>query len=112
MFNSLSVAVVSFEREFNQLEPPLCAVAHRYDPLNARDLYLFPDDFLTRAEPESPTGLVLDFDEAKAPWQNGLPDMLENQAALLVRVGVFKLDGIIVIQCAHKDHLGERFPCL
>ena len=50
--------------------------AHRYDPLVSLELELFPDDLLTRDDPDSPTGLHLDVTVESAPWLEETPDLL------------------------------------
>ena len=58
--------------------PPFCsgATAQLYDPIAGAELELFPDDFYTRVDGDSPTGLRLDFSPAIAPWIDGIADLL------------------------------------
>ncbi|PKN58885.1 MAG: hypothetical protein CVU56_03420 [Deltaproteobacteria bacterium HGW-Deltaproteobacteria-14] len=50
--------------------PAFCGgpTTQRYDPVAGAELELFPDDFYTRVDDASPTGLRLDFTPAVAPW--------------------------------------------
>lgn len=52
-------------------------VEQRYDPLVAGELELFPDDLLTREDPDSPTGIRLDVNVDNAPWVAGVPNLLK-----------------------------------
>lgn len=58
--------------------PPFCsgATAQVYDPTVGAELELFPDDYYTRVDAESPTGLRLDLSPAIAPWIDDIADLL------------------------------------
>ncbi|MEC7985124.1 MAG: hypothetical protein VX278_08165, partial [Myxococcota bacterium] len=64
--------------EIKETEFSFCssATSALYDPLGSEEILSFPDDFLTSADPHSPTGLYLDFSESKAPWSPLLPNLL------------------------------------
>ena len=51
-------------------------VEQRYDPLGSDELELFPDDLLTREDPDSPTGIRLDVRVENAPWVATVPNLL------------------------------------
>jgi hypothetical protein len=48
------------------------ATAYMYDPLGTV-LATFPDDWLTRPDPSTPTGLAVDVSPERAPWIAALP---------------------------------------
>lgn len=50
-----------------------CTTAFAYDPLGGARLETYPDDFYTRDDPASPTGLRPSLDPALAPWLATLP---------------------------------------
>ncbi|TNF31179.1 MAG: hypothetical protein EP329_12755 [Deltaproteobacteria bacterium] len=58
--------------------PPFCdGPTHQlYAPLVGAELELFPDDFYTRVDADSPTGVRLDFSPEIAPWIDGVADLL------------------------------------
>ncbi len=45
-----------------------CPVAFQYDPLAGQRLETFPDDYYTRPDARSPTGLRVDLSAQRAPW--------------------------------------------
>lgn len=51
---------------------------HRYDPFEAEELLLFPDNAYLREDETSPTGWRVDLEESRAPWIAEVPQLLEN----------------------------------
>ena len=46
-----------------------------YDPLEPTELLSYPDDWLTRSDPTSPTGHFVDLSVEKAPWTADLGEV-------------------------------------
>lgn len=78
--------------------PAGCAVSHRYDPLGGDELELFPDDLLTRDDPQSPTGLRLDVTPETAPWVAGVPDLLRDTLDDMGYLSGFGLNAGVVLR--------------
>ncbi len=78
--------------------PTFCEgpVAQRYAPFESTELELFPDDLLTRADPDSPTGLRLD--PSVAAWSEALPRPLRTIADDMTALSGFGHNGAIVVR--------------
>lgn len=78
--------------------PAFCegAVAQRYAPFEADELELFPDDLLTRPDPQSPTGLRLDL--SVAAWSEALPRPMRSIAEDMTALSGFGHNGAIVVR--------------
>lgn len=72
------------------------ATAQRYAPFESAELELFPDDLLTRADPDSPTGLRLD--PGVAAWAAEVPRPMENLIAEMSALSGFGHNGAIVLR--------------
>lgn len=79
---------------------PFCdgATEALYDPMGSDELLAFPDDWLTRPQADSPTGLVVDMTGVHAPWADHLPDLLAGSAADLDGASGFGRNGGVVFR--------------
>ncbi|MCB9787136.1 MAG: hypothetical protein H6744_10645 [Deltaproteobacteria bacterium] len=64
-----------------------------YDPVAGTELWAFPDDYLTRPDPQSPTGLRLDSSVAHAPWVADIDPILRKSIDDLSLLSGFGTNG-------------------
>ena len=69
----------------------------RYDPLGSAELLLYPDDILTVADADSPTGLRLQIDES-TPWIVEVPSLLRSVSADLNALSGFAANGAVLLR--------------
>lgn len=74
------------------------ATAQKYDPFVSRELEVFPDDALTRDDPDSPTGLRLDLDPETVPWVAGIPPLFGQSVVEMTGLSGFGNNGAIVLR--------------
>lgn len=78
--------------------PAFCegATAQKYDPFGSTELELFPDDALTRLDPDSPTGLRLDL--AASAWAPEMPRMFAQSVVDMDVLSGFGRNGAVVLR--------------
>lgn len=69
------------------------ATTHLYDPVGGAELWMFPDDFFTREDPASPTGLRLEMTLENAPWLESMADLLKTTLTQLGALSGFATQG-------------------
>lgn len=74
------------------------SVAHRYDPLVAEELLLFPDDVFTVADADSTTGRRISLTAEHAPWIAEIPSLLGNVAEDMGTLSGFSTNGAVVLR--------------
>ncbi len=74
------------------------ATAQKYDPFASLEVELFPDDALTRDDPESPTGLRLDLDPEKVPWVDRIPPLFGQSVRDMSQLSGFGNNGALVMR--------------
>lgn len=72
---------------------PSSATQWLYDPVAGTELWAFPDDYLTRPDPSSPTGLRVDTSVARAPWVADLDTIIQKSIADLSTLSGFGTNG-------------------
>ncbi len=86
------------DAEADAAPPVACTVTHRYDPLTDTQLALFPDDILTVADADSPSGRRLRVDRTTAPWFAEVPALLREAIGGLDGLSGFGTNGGIVLR--------------
>jgi hypothetical protein len=61
--------------EIEPLEFCQSSTSALYDPMHSDELLSYPDDFLTKPDANSPTGIRVDLSPEKAPWTTELGDI-------------------------------------
>jgi hypothetical protein len=64
-----------------------------YDPVVGAELWAFPDDYLTRPDPDSPTGLRVDTSVTRAPWVADLDTIIQKSISDLSSLSGFGTNG-------------------
>lgn len=73
-----------------------CLTAQRYAPFTSDEVDVFPDDALTRPDPESPTGLRVDLDGVA--WPSELPRLVRETIAEMSGLTGFGHNGTIILR--------------
>ena len=74
------------------------ATEQKYDPFASTEVELFPDDVLTRDDPESPTGLRLDLDPEKVAWVGEIPRLFGASVVEMSGLSGFGNHGAVVMR--------------
>jgi hypothetical protein len=77
-----------------------------YEPFMATELHQFPDDVLSRDDPDSPTGRRLSPDPELFPWVNNAPTLVAETVADLNHLSGFSLIGKAYVRFANVIHSG------
>ncbi len=72
---------------------PVSGTQWLYDPVAGTELWAFPDDYLTRPDPDSPTGLRVDTSVGRAPWVADLDTIIQKSIADLSSLSGFGTQG-------------------